>query len=47
MESIVGKYNKDTPERQLPSRKIERNEGRKQCLEIIERKMHEVKDGRN
>ena len=47
MESIVGKYNGDTPERQRPSVKIERNEGRKQCLEIIERKMREVKDGRN
>lgn len=45
MESIVGKYNGDTPERQCPSAKIERNEGRNQCLEIIERKMRKLKDG--
>lgn len=45
MESIVGKYNGDTPERQRPSAKIERNEGRKQCLKIIERKMRKLKDG--
>lgn len=34
-EPIVGTYNGDTPERQLPSRKIERNEGRYQALEIL------------
>lgn len=40
-EPIVGTYNGDTPERQLPSRKIERNEGRYQALEILKRNIGE------
>ena len=42
MESITGKYDKSTPTRDLPSYKIERNEGRKECLAIIDDKMQEL-----
>lgn len=41
MESIIGKYDCKTPERQMPSRKIERNEARKECLEIIDKHIAE------
>lgn len=42
MESIVGKYDSNTPEREFPSRKIERNNGRTEAIDIINRKIKEI-----
>lgn len=36
MESIIGKYDSSTPKRDMPSAKIERNESRQECLDIID-----------
>ena len=45
MESIVGEYNSYTPERQMPSRKIERNSGRQDALDILDKLISEVDNG--
>lgn len=42
MESIIGKYNSSTPERDRPSAKIARNEGRQECLDIIDTHIKEI-----
>ena len=44
MESIIGKYDSSTPTRNMPSAKIERNEGRKECLEIIDKYLEQYKE---
>ena len=36
IESIIGKYDSSTPKRDMPSAKIARNEGRQECLDIID-----------
>lgn len=36
-ESIIGVYDRNTPTNQTPTYKIERNNARKQCIEIIRR----------
>ena len=41
MESIIGKYDANTPEHNRPSHKIERNNGRKECLAIIDKHIKE------
>lgn len=35
MEDLCGTYDRYTPKRNLPSRKIERNATRKECLELL------------
>lgn len=42
MESIIGKYDANTPEHNRPSHKIERNNGRKECLAIIDKHIKEI-----
>ena len=42
MESIIGKYDANTPEYNRPSHKIERNNGRKECLAIIDKRIKEL-----
>ena len=37
MESIIGKYGSNTPTREMPSAKIERNNAREECLQIIDK----------
>ena len=44
MESIIGKYDSSTPTRNMPSAKIERNEGRKECLAIIDKYIAQYKE---
>ena len=43
LEPIVGKYDSNTKPGDMPSRKIERNNGRKEAIDIINRKIAEVK----
>ena len=42
-ESIIGHYGKETKERDFPSHKIERNTGRKECIDLIQEKINELK----
>lgn len=42
MESIIGKYDSNTKPENMPSRKIERNNGRTEAIDIIDRKIAEV-----
>lgn len=42
MESIIGKYDSSTSERNFPSHKIERNNGRKECIAIIDKHIKEI-----
>ena len=44
MESIIGKYDANTPEHNMPSHKIERNNGRKECLAIINKHIKELEE---
>ena len=44
MESIIGKYDANTPEHNRPSHKIERNNGRKECIAIIGKHIKEIED---
>lgn len=44
MESIIGKYDSSVPTRNMPSAKIERNEGRKECLGIIDKHLEQYKE---
>ena len=44
MESIIGKYDANTPEHNRPSHKIERNNGRKECLAIIDKHIKEIEE---
>lgn len=44
MESITDKYDSNTPTRDLPSYKIERNEGRKECIKLIDSKIKELSE---
>ena len=43
LESIIGKYDSNTKPEDMPSRKIERNNGRKEAIGIIDRKIAEAK----
>lgn len=42
MESIVGKYDSSTPEKDRPSAKINRNIGRQECIDIINKHLKEI-----
>lgn len=42
-ESIIGHYGKETKESDFPSHKIERNNGRKECVDLIQQKINELK----
>ena len=42
MESIIDKYDSSTSPRNMPSRKIERNNGRIEAIDIINRKIAEA-----
>jgi hypothetical protein len=42
-ESIIGHYGKETKEKDFPSHKIERNTGRKECIDLIQEKINELK----
>jgi len=44
MESIIGKYGNNTPIREMPSAKIERNNAREECLQIIDKYKAEGSD---
>ncbi|MCR5201830.1 MAG: hypothetical protein K6D02_01865 [Lachnospiraceae bacterium] len=43
-ESIIGRYDKDTKENDFPSHKIERNNGRKECIDLIQQKIDKLKE---
>lgn len=43
LESIIGKYDSSTPPRDMPSKKCERNCGRQEALDIIDRKIKEIR----
>ena len=43
LETIIGKYNSNTKPEDVPSRKIERNNGRIEAIDIINRKIAEMK----
>ena len=43
METITGTYDASTPEYNMPSHKIERNFGRKECIAIIDKHIKEIK----
>ena len=42
-ESIIGHYGKETKESNFPSHKIERNNGRKECVNLIQQKIAKLK----
>lgn len=42
-ESIIGQYSKETKESDFPSHKIERNCGRKECVDLIQQKIDALK----
>lgn len=42
-ESIIGHYGKETKESDFPSHKIERNNGRKECVDLIQQKIDTLK----
>lgn len=42
LETIIGKYDSNTKPKDMPSRKIERNNGRTEAIDIINRKIAEV-----
>jgi hypothetical protein len=42
-ESIIGHYGKETKESDFPSHKIERNNGRKECIDLIQQKIDKLK----
>ena len=42
-ESIIGHYGKETKESDFPSHKIERNNGRKECVDLIQQKINALK----
>ena len=44
MESVIGKYDSSVPTRNMPSAKIERNEGREECLGIIDKYLEQYKE---
>lgn len=44
METITGTYDASTPEYNMPSHKIERNLGRKECIAIIGKHIKEIED---
>lgn len=46
-ESIIGHYGKETKESDFPSHKIERNNGRKECVDLIQQKINELKKNEN
>lgn len=46
-ESIIGHYGKETKESDFPSHKIERNNGRKECANLIQQKIDRLKGERN
>ena len=43
-ESIIGHYGKETKESDFPSHKIERNNGRKECVGLIQQKIDKLKE---
>ena len=43
-ESIIGHYGKETKESDFPSHKIERNNGRKECVGLIQQKINALKE---
>lgn len=43
IETIIGKYDSNTKPENMPSRKIERNNGRAEAIDIINRKIKECK----
>lgn len=45
-ESIIGHYGKETKESDFPSHKIERNNGRKECVDLIQQKINELEEKR-
>ena len=42
-ESIIGHYGKETKESDFPSHKIKRNNGRKECVDLIQQKIDNLK----
>lgn len=42
LETIIGKYDSNTKPEDMPSRKIERNNGRTEAIDIIDRKIKEI-----
>lgn len=42
LETIIGKYDSNTKPEDMPSKKIERNNGRTEAIDIINRKIAEV-----
>lgn len=46
-ESIIGHYGKETKESDFPSHKIERNNGRKECVNLIQQKIDKLKESRD
>lgn len=42
-ESIIGNYGKETTESDFPSHRIERNNGRKECVDLIQQRINELK----
>ena len=42
LETIIGKYDSNTKPEDMPSRKIERNNGRTEAIYIINRKIKEI-----
>lgn len=47
LETIIGKYDSNTKPEDMPSRKIERNNGRTEAIDIINRKIKEIKHERS
>ncbi len=43
-ESIIGRYGKGTKESDFPSHEIERNNGREECVELIQQKIDKLKE---
>lgn len=47
IETIIGKYDSNTKPEDMPSRKIERNYGRAEAIDIINRKIKEIENERS
>lgn len=47
LETIIGKYDSNTKPEDMPSRKIERNNGRTEAIDIINRKIKEIENERS
>lgn len=44
VESIIGHYDASTPERKRPLCKSARNEGRTECIDVIQQKINSLKE---